>query len=156
MSRPSGGVRVVALVEAAKAALVLLAGFGILSFLHRDVHAIAAQLIERLHLDPANKYPRIFIDAAERVTDARLWLLAWLAMTYAMLRAVEAYGLWRDRIWAEWIALVTGAIYLPVEIYELTRGITFVKVFAIVVNLVVVGYMAYVVRRSGQKRTTAA
>ena len=148
MSRISRGVRAVALVEAAKAVIVLLAGFGILTLIHRDVHAFAAQLVERLHLNPSNKYPRIFVDAADQLNDARLWLLAALAMTYAMLRAVEAYGLWRGRAWAEWIALLTGAMYLPAELYELTRGVTWIKAAAIVINIGVVVYMAYALRRS--------
>jgi uncharacterized membrane protein (DUF2068 family) len=154
VSRVASGIRVVALVEAAKAVVVLLAGFGVLTLVHRDVHAFAAQLVERLHLDPANKYPRIFIDAVSRLTDARLWLLASLAMIYAVVRAVEAYGLWRGRAWAEWFALVTGGIYLPIELYELTQGITSVKVAACVINIAIVGYMAYALCRSKQNRKT--
>ncbi|HTI50897.1 MAG TPA: DUF2127 domain-containing protein [Planctomycetaceae bacterium] len=141
-------VRAVALVEAAKASLVLLAGFGILALLHHDVHALATDLIERLHLNPARKVPRIFIDAASRLTDARLWLLATLALVYATVRATEAYGLWFERPWAEWFALVTGAIYLPVEIYELWEKVTWIRVCALAVNAGIVAAMAYALWRS--------
>src|SRR5438105_15697550 len=127
----SQGVRAVAVFEAAKAALVLMAGFGLLALIHHDMHALAAQFIERMHLNPANRYPQIFIKAAARLTDARLWLLAGLAMIYSLARAVEAYGLWRERTWAQWFALLTGAIYLPIEVYGLTNGITPLKLGAI-------------------------
>jgi len=146
-SRFSLGVRAVALVEAAKAALVLLAGFGLLALIHHDVEALAAKLIARLHLNAANRFPRIFIDAASRLTDARLWFLASMALVYAIVRSIEAYGLWRERAWAEWFALVTGGIYLPIEIYELLHGVTGVKIGAVIVNLAVVAYMGLVLKR---------
>jgi uncharacterized membrane protein (DUF2068 family) len=135
------GVRTIAVVEAGKAILVLLAGFGLLALVHRDVEEIAAELIRRLHLNAANHYPKIFIDAAARVTDARLWLLAVSAMVYAIVRLVEAYGLWFERRWAEWIALLSGAVYLPVEVYELGRHVTAIKIAALVINLIIVAFI---------------
>ena len=145
------GVRWVALIEAAKGAVVLLAGFGLLALIHEDVQTLAEMLVGRLHLDAARKYPRIFIDAASHMTDARLWLLAGLAMFYACARLVEAYGLWRGRRWAEWFALATASIYMPFEILAITHRVTWIRVLALVVNAMVVGYMAYVLY--GVRRT---
>ena len=137
------GVRIVAAFEAAKGLLVLGAGFGLLTVVHKDVRSVAEELIRHLHLNPASRSPRIFLDAAERFSDARLWLLAVLAFAYAGLRLVEAYGLWRARRWAEWIAVASGAIYMPFEIYELTHGISLLRVGTFVGNIVIVAYMAY-------------
>ncbi len=135
-----------ALVEAAKAAFVLLAGFGLLALIHRDVHALAENVLEHMHLNPARRYPRIFIDAATNLTDSRLWMFASLAFLYATFRAIEAYGLWRERAWAEWFALVTGAIYLPIEAYELFLGFTWLKIAALLTNIGIVAYMGYALR----------
>src|SRR5438552_7475661 len=104
------GVRAVALFEAAKGALVLAAGLGLLALIHRDVQAFAERLVRMSHLDPASHYPRIFIDAASHVTSARLWLFAAAAAIYALVRGVEAYGLWMERRWAEWFALISGSL----------------------------------------------
>jgi uncharacterized membrane protein (DUF2068 family) len=139
-------VRAVAVFEAAKGILVLGAGFGLLTLLHRDVGAIATDWVERFHLNPSKHYPTIFIDAASRVTDARLWFLAWTALFYSGLRLVEAFGLWRERRWAEWIALISGGIYLPIEVYELTEKMTWVRLTALVTNLLVVAFMAVALR----------
>src|SRR5689334_8123103 len=148
----SRGVRTVALLEAGKAAIVIVAGLGLLSLLHRDLHSIATHLVATLHLNPAKKYPRIFIDAADQLTDARLWMLAGLALLYAVFRGIEAYGLWRERTWAEWFALVTGGIYLPFEFYELSKGVNGFKVAAVVVNLAIVAWLAYVLYRTRQEK----
>ena len=136
------GVRLIALLEAVKSLLVLLAGFGLLTLVHQDAEALASRLIERLHLNAANKYPKIFIDAASKLTDTRLWLLATLAMIYAIARAVEAYGLWHERRWAEWFALLSGAIYLPFDVFELCHHINGIKISALIVNLVIVAFIA--------------
>jgi len=137
------GMRTVAMVEAAKGLLVLLAGFGLLSLIHRDVQAAAERLVQHSHLNPAGKYPRIFLDAATKMTDARLWLLASFAAMYSLVRSVEAYGLWYERRWAEWFALASGSIYVPVEVYELFHHFTWLKVAVLATNLGIVAYMAY-------------
>ena len=69
-------VRLIALFEGFKGAIVLLAGSGVLALLHHDVHALAATLVTHAHLNPASHYPRIFIDAASRLDDPHLLQLA--------------------------------------------------------------------------------
>jgi len=145
-------VRTVALFEAAKGVLVLLAGFGCLTMLHRDAGELAEEIIERLHLDPTNKYPGIFIDAASTITDSRLWMWAAFAGVYASFRLAEAFGLWRERAWAEWLAFAGGAIYLPVEIYSIVEKFTWLRVGVLSLNLLVVIFMGQVLWRSIQKR----
>ncbi len=146
-TRLSVGIRVIAVFEAAKAALVLLAGFGLAALVHRDLPAVAADLVTRLHLNPAKHYPQIFICAAGRLTDWHLWLLAALALAYSALRSIEAYGLWYGRPWAEWIALLSAGLYLPVEIFELTRAVTVIRIAALIINLGVLLFMASTLRR---------
>ncbi len=120
--------------------------------MHRDVEHAAEALIDRLHLDAAKKFPRIFLDLAANATDMQLWGLAALAMTYALLRFAEAYGLWFQRRWAQWLAAVSGGVYVPVEIYELARGVSWVKVGALLLNAAVVAYMCYVLGRESPRR----
>jgi uncharacterized membrane protein (DUF2068 family) len=135
------GIRIVAAFEAVKGALVLLSGVGALSLLHRDARHVAEQLIAHLHLDAANHYPQIFLDAAARLTDTWLWLLATWAALYAGFRFVEAYGLWWSRRWAEWLAAISGGVYIPFEIYELMRGITWLRVTTFTANVLIVAIM---------------
>jgi len=145
------GLRVVALFEGAKGGIVLLTGFGILALIHEDVHQVAEQLVRHLHINPARHYPRIFIDAATHVTDLQLWGLALSALGYAVVRFVEAYGLWKRMPWAEWFGLLTGGMYIPVELFEVMRGITWPKMSILIVNLGVVGYLAAVLLQEKRK-----
>ncbi|MEZ0273296.1 MAG: DUF2127 domain-containing protein, partial [Roseimicrobium sp.] len=105
------GLSFIAAIEALKGALVLLAGFGLLTLIHHDVHAAAESLVRRFHLNPAHEIPKVFIHAAGTVNDSRIWFLATCAAAYAMVRFVEAYGLWKGRRWAEWFAAISSGIY---------------------------------------------
>ncbi len=145
------GMRAVAIVEGAKAAVVLLAGFGLLALIHHDVQALAEKLVRHSHLNPAGHYPRIFLDAAHNVTDKNLWLLAGFAALYSLVRSIEAYGLWFERRWAEWFALVSCALYLPVEMYEMWHSFGWVKATVYLTNLAIVIYMAYALRHSADQ-----
>ncbi|MDE2060193.1 MAG: DUF2127 domain-containing protein [candidate division NC10 bacterium] len=140
-TRSSGAIRTVALLEAMKGSLVLLAGIGALSLIHHDAQRFAERLVGHLHLNPASSYPRIFLDFAAKATDSRLRTLAAFAAGYALVRLIEAYGLWRERHWAEWFAAVSGGIYIPFEIYKLFRGDAWLSLGALSANIVVVGLM---------------
>src|ERR1043165_6380863 len=140
----AAGVRVIAFFEAVKGALVLVAGFGLLALVHRDLEDLAERLVRHSHLDPASRYPRIFIEAAASTSDSRLRTLAALAFVYSTVRFVEAYGLWKMRAWAEWFAILSGFIYLPVELYELIEKPTLVRAGILIFNALVVAYLLYV------------
>lgn len=147
------GLRTVALFEGAKGLLVLLAGCGLLSMIHRSVHQVAAQIIQHLHLNPAHHYPRIFLDLTDSLTDTRLWYLAISALLYAVVRLIEAGGLWHNRPWAEWFGILTGSIYIPFEIYEILKSASWLKISVTLVNIWIVVYLSRnLIRVKGSRR----
>lgn len=133
-------------MEAVKGFIVFGAGFGLLTLLHRDVRHVAESLVTRMHLDPEHRYVGIFLDAASRVTDTRLWGLAALALAYSAIRGAEAYGLWLQRRWAAWLGAASGAIYVPVEIYELWQRPGPLKGLTLAVNVAVVAYLLWTLK----------
>jgi uncharacterized membrane protein (DUF2068 family) len=149
----SGALRTVALLEAAKGTVVLLAGAGALSFIHHDAQHFAERVVRHLHLDPAADTPRIFLEFASRATDSRLALLAAFALAYSLVRFVEAFGLWRELRWAEWFAAVSGAIYIPFEIFNLFHGHLWLSFSALVINIVVVAVMTSTLYRGRRAAT---
>ena len=136
-------IHAVAVFEAVKGALVLAVGCGLLRLLHKDAHMIAIEFITHIHLNPAQKYPKIFIDLADNITDSKLWFFAGFALLYSAFRFIEGYGLWKEKTWAEWLAIISGTMYLPVEIYEIWVKISSVRILALAANFAVVGVVAY-------------
>ncbi len=137
----SAAIKTVALFEAFKGAVVLVAGSGLLLLIHTDVHAAAARLIEHWHLNPASRYPQIFLEAAANLHDSRLLLLAAGAALYALVRFVEAWGLYGEKAWAEVLAAVSGGIYVPFEMVELLRRPSWHGALLLMLNLVIVALM---------------
>jgi uncharacterized membrane protein (DUF2068 family) len=149
--RLSSGLKAVAVFEAIKGSLALLAAFGLLAIIPQEAREDAVELVGRLHLNPGKSYPNIFVRLMENAGNAQLWMIAALVVVYALVRFLEAYGLWRSRPWAEWLAAVSGAIYVPFELYELSRGVSAIKVAALALNLAIVAYMCFVLlKRRGQ------
>jgi uncharacterized membrane protein (DUF2068 family) len=146
------GVHLIAFFEALKGLVVLAAGFGLLHFIHRDLQAAAEELVRHSHLNPARHYPRVFIEAAGHTSDARLWFFAGMAFLYATVRLIEAWGLWYLKTWAEWFAIISGSIYLPIEIFEIAKHITVLRVAVFLTNALIVVYLAHVRWASHQRR----
>ncbi len=144
-------VRVASVFEAAKGLVVLAAGFGVLLFIHQDIHRVATKIVLHLHMNPARRYPTIFLDALNHVNDRQLLALAISALFYAMIRFVESYGLWFHRAWAEWFGVLTGGVYIPVELYELLHGVTWIKLAVFLVNLAVVVFLGNDLYRAGRR-----
>jgi len=147
----SRGLHVVALFEGAKGLLVLLTGFGLLTFIHKDIHEAAMRLVKHVHLNPASHYPQIFLDLTDRINDTELWKMAIAAVMYSLVRMIEAVGLWLRKAWAEWFAVLTGGMYIPIEIFEVAHKVSWPRVTVLVVNLGVVSYLLFVLIRNSEK-----
>lgn len=142
-------------MEFLKGLVVLLAGFGVLSLVHRDAWDVAESFLEWLRISPEDHYAQVFLNLADQITDAKLWTVAIGAVAYSALRFLEAYGLWNARAWAEWLALISGAIYLPFEIIELARRPDWIRLSIFLINLTVVLYMAFLrFQARGRVRTS--
>lgn len=142
-----GGLRAVSLFEAVKGLLVLSLALLLPGFVHRDLHGIIAEIKTRWDFDPSSHIPELAKVLMHDLTGTRLHFLISLAAIYAFMRFVEAYGLWFGRRWAEWFALVSGGVYLPIELYELARGFSWLKFGFLAANLLIVLYMVAVLMR---------
>lgn len=145
-------LRAVATIEFVKGIFVLIVGVLAILLLHKDVWVIAESILTVLHISTDLRPAQMFLDFADDITDARLWLAIKLAFVYAALRFAEAYGLWKERTWAEWIAFLSGMLLFPLEIRELLRGINLLRSVVFLINLAVVLYMGYLLREGRRLR----
>jgi uncharacterized membrane protein (DUF2068 family) len=80
------------------------------------------------------------------------------ALLYSSVRFVEAWGLWHRRVWAEWFALLSGALYLPWELMRVAEKTTWERIAVLAINLVIILYMLEIRIRAvrAQKKAYAA
>jgi uncharacterized membrane protein (DUF2068 family) len=90
------------------------------------------------------------------LSSTTLYAVAAAAAGYAVLEGVEAVGLWYQRRWAEYLTFLATVVFLPYEVYELTRTVSSFKVVAIVVNVAVAAYLLYAKRLFGVRGGPAA
>ena len=145
-------IRTVAFFEATKGLLAFAAALGLLSLIHHDVGQLAEQLVDHLHLNPASRYPSVILAAAANLQDSRLLLIALGAIAYGAIRLLEAGGLWWHKAWAEWLAAVSGAIYVPAEVYEFVRHPSLLGGLLFLVNVAIVVVMLRALRARRRAR----
>jgi len=150
------GLRGIAVFEAGKGVAALVLGIVLLTVRHRDMEHIARRVLGFMHINPDRQFYHEVLRAAGRVTTHGIWLFMFAVVVYALIRFAEAIGLWLEREWAEWFALISGSIYLPWEIYELVRRQTWFKWAVLGINIVIVLYLVWLRIEMHKARKQAA
>lgn len=133
-------LRTVALFEFAKGLAVLAAA---ISLYWVDPTDVVGAFLDFIHISPDRHMAQLLLRSADRLSNASLWSVVLVACVYSALRFAEAVGLWRAKPWAEWIALVSGAMYIPFEVLKLAHRVTVFNGGILLINLAVVAYMFY-------------
>lgn len=96
------------------------------------------------------------IDDAFSLSQTTLTWIAVGLVVYAALQFVEGTGLWLMKRWGEYFAVVATSIFLPLEVYELTERVTWLRVVLLLVNLAAVLWLIYSKRLFGLRGGGAA
>lgn len=141
------GLVAIAIFKLLKALLFVAIGIGALKLLHKDIVDVLTRIATDLRFDPDNGFISFLLDKASLIDDNRLRLISAGVFAYAVLDIVEGTGLLLEKVWAEYLTLIITASFLPWEIFEILRRITWFRVGLTVVNVLVVIYLLYFVSR---------
>jgi uncharacterized membrane protein (DUF2068 family) len=134
--------------ERALRGLVLLAvGVVLLSHPHTNWASEISHLARQLGLNPNSNWIQRLIVKARKVGASQDTVFGAAALAYGALEGTEAYGLWRRRRWGEWLTVFATSLLLIPEVWELTKSVTPLKLGGLLVNLLVVGYLLWRLRR---------
>jgi uncharacterized membrane protein (DUF2068 family) len=136
-------LRAIALFEAIKGIAALAALIGVVDLMHHDVRRLALALIGHFNLNPEARYPSILLHYADLLPGANVRALVAIAIGYIVLRLLEAYGLWKDRAWGEWLCALSGGLYLPIEIGHLMHRPSLINAAVLAGNTCMVGFLGY-------------
>lgn len=140
-------LRVIAAFKLLKACALIALGVGALRLLHKDVAAIAEHWINMFQVDPHNHFIDLLLTRLANVDDRRLKELSIGTFVYAGLFLIEGVGLALQKRWAEYFTIITTSSLLPIETYELARRVSIGRGLALLMNLAVVGYLIFELRR---------
>lgn len=146
------GLRLIAAFKLLKACALIAVGVGALKLLHKDVAALVEHWINMFRVDPHNHFIDLLLTKLAILDDRRLKELSVGTFVYAGIFLVEGVGLALAKRWAEYFTIITTSSLLSIEIYELTRRATVGRALALAVNLAVVAYLIYELRRYPKQR----
>lgn len=148
-SQPKGDawLLLIGLFKLVKGVALLILGFSLLRLLHRDVAATTLHWIEVLRVDPDNRFIHRALARVFRVTPKQLRELSVGTFFYAGIFLTEATGLLTRKHWAEYMTLISTGLFIPLEIYEILRHFTWMKVAVTIINVLIVVYLAAHIKR---------
>jgi uncharacterized membrane protein (DUF2068 family) len=145
-------LRVIGIFKILKTLFLIAAAVSVFHLMHQDIVEVVERWALRLHFAPGNKLVDDLLDRLMTVTKGQLFVAGLVLLAYAGMFLIEGIGLLRLKYWAEWMTVITTSGLIPIEMYEIVRHVTWLKVLAVLVNVAVAVYLAVRVRREAAER----
>jgi uncharacterized membrane protein (DUF2068 family) len=140
-------LRFIALFKFLKAALLIAISVGVFKAVHKDVGDMAERWVEALRLDPGNRFVDAALSRISNLSPAQIKKIGLGGLVYAGLFLTEGIGLWLLKPWGEWVTVIITGSLVPVEIYEIYRHPSGMKIAVLVINVATVAYLIYRIRQ---------
>jgi uncharacterized membrane protein (DUF2068 family) len=150
-SSDTGLIRLIAVFKLLKAILLIAVGVAAFKLVHTDITDFLTDKVARLGLDPGGRYVGRILVSSAALTPNKIRDLGVGSFIYAGLFLTEGIGLWLVKRWAEWFSVIITASLLPIEVYEIHRHPSALKIVTLLINLAVVGYLLYRIRSERQE-----
>ena len=154
-------VRALAVERLLRAVILGLAAWGVWKFRGEQLslQAIFDRDLPLLRASGFRVDQMTLVHEVEKALAAKPSTLAILVVAlsaYAVLELVEAVGLWLLQRWGEYFAVVATSVFLPLEIYDLSNGVTVTRVLTFAINVAAVAYLLVSKRLFGLRGGRAA
>lgn len=146
-ARHDKGLLLIGFFKLLEAGFFVAVGMGVLHFLHRDLGDAVLRWTTKLRMDPEGRAVNFLLDRVDSITDHRLKQIGVATFLYAAIRVTEGVGLVMEKVWAEYLTIGVTAAFLPWELYEIVREVDAIRVGLFVINLAVLAYLLWQVRR---------
>jgi uncharacterized membrane protein (DUF2068 family) len=140
-------LRLIALERGVRGLLLLGAGIYLLFHLNSDFGRLSERVLRAIELDPRRPFLHRIVVYLHHLHASELRAAALFALGYGGLELVEGTGLWLDQRWAEYLTVIATSLLVPFELYELVRRPTAWKAGGLAVNIAIVAYLAYLLKR---------
>jgi len=144
----SRGLLLIAVFKFIKALILLALGIALLRLLHQDVADKISDWADAFQIDPDNLYLQHLMDRLSVLSDRRMIVLSIGTFFYSGLFFVEGIGLALRKRWAEYLTTIITTSLIPVEVYEIAKRATVMRLTLLVLNIAVVIYLVIVLRRN--------
>jgi uncharacterized membrane protein (DUF2068 family) len=141
------GLLLIGLFKLAKAIFFFCIGVGAIHLLHKDLEDEVMRLAVKLKFDPESRFVALLLDKVDLIDAHRLRQISVATFAYSALALTEGVGLLLEKVWAEYLTLILTVSFLPWELYELFRRPDWFRLSLLLINLAVLGYLIWLLRR---------
>jgi uncharacterized membrane protein (DUF2068 family) len=143
------GLLTIAIFKLAKSAFFFSIGVGAIHFLHKDLRDPILWLARSFRFDPESRAVSLLLDKVDLIGPYRLREIGIATFAYSALALTEGVGLLLERTWAEYLTLILTVSFVPWELYELIFRPSAIRVAVFLINLAVLWYLVWLLRRKG-------
>ena len=156
--RHNKGLVLIAVYKLLQALFFVAIGVGALRLVHKDIGDVLVQVARTLRFSTESRFVDFVLERASLINDPILRRIGFGAFGYAAVGLLEGIGLYLEKAWGEYLTLIITASFLPLEIHEIIRRLTWSRVGLLVANIIVLIYLSKVVwdRQRTLKKTVAA
>jgi uncharacterized membrane protein (DUF2068 family) len=144
------GLLLVGLFKLSKAIFFTAVGAGALHLVHKNVGDVLMHIVDTLRLDQESRFVGFLLGKASLISSHQLREAGTFSFLYAAVCIVEGTGLVLRKRWAEYFTVFLTAMGLPWECYELAHKFSPYKVGLLAINLIVLGYLVWVLEQKRQ------
>jgi uncharacterized membrane protein (DUF2068 family) len=150
------GLILIGVLKLFKGVGLIVLGIGVLSLQHRDAEDTVRQWIEFLRVDSHGHLVDKLLEKVAGINPHTLRRLGVGTLLYAAVFSTEGVGLLSAQPWAEYMTTLVTVSFLPIEAYELIKHPSVVKALVTLINVAVVIYLVFEIRRRRRSQARAA
>lgn len=144
-----GGLLMIGIFKLGKALFFFCVGMGAIHLLHKDLGDEAMRLVTALRFDPESRFTALLMDKVDLIDARQLRTIGMATILYSGLALTEGIGLLLEKTWAEYLTLFLTISFLPWEMFELARRPNWFRFGLLLINLAVLWYLVWLLRRKG-------
>lgn len=141
------GLLLIGLFKLGKALLFFALGIGAIHLLHKDLADEVIRLTTALKFDQESRFVNLLLEKVDLIDAHRLKQIGFATFAYSALALTEGIGLMLEKVWAEYLTLGLTVSFLPWELYELARHPNWFRLSLLLINLAVLFYLLWLLRR---------
>jgi uncharacterized membrane protein (DUF2068 family) len=147
-SKHGVGLRVIAIYEVVKTVALILIAIASFHLYKTQNFDHLVHWIEHLSLTDSNGMRRRLVQMLESMGPNKFVAIGIVALAYAAIFATEGIGLWLHKYWAEWFTVIATGSLIPLELYEAIHHFGWLKLAALIANILIVIYLVRIALQS--------
>ena len=145
-------VLLIAIFKLVKALILIGIGIAAATLMHKDIQATMNHWANVLWVGRESRLIERLIERVASFDRKQLELAEIGTFVYAAVFLTEGTGLFLRQRWAEYLTIIVTISFVPFEIYVILRRFSLERAIVLVLNIAVVIYLVWKIRRDRKAR----